>query len=326
MAATRSGAFATLVALATVACCARAQQAAVPGASAADNLDVVTVTGERSGPRLWQLRRGDAQLWILGALSPLPKDITWRSSEVERVVTGVTSVVIGKPLEIGFARALWIFLTHHELLVVPGGRRLRDVLPQPLYARFAAQRALYTHDAEKWERFRPALAAAFLEETAFRQAGLSTRLDMGAAVRQLAEKHDVRVDEVATAGVRDLLETLKTVPPATENKCLAAALSTIETGLPRLLQRASAWSRGDIAGMQRLPDSDEDLECRAALTSDAGSADLLGRIRREWLEALDSHVRGHSVTLAVVHFDLLVEKDGLLEQLQAQGYTLVDSP
>jgi len=27
-----------------------------------------------------------------------------------------------------------------------------------------------------------------------------------------------------------------------------------------------------------------------------------------------------------VHFDLLVEKDGLLEQLQAQGYTLVDSP
>ena len=144
--------------------------------------------------------------------------------------------------------------------------------------------------------------------------------------RRYAEKHDVRVDEVATAGVRDLLETLKTVPPATENKCLAAALSTIETGLPRLLQRASAWSRGDIAGMQRLPDSDEDLECRAALTSDAGSADLLGRIRREWLEALDSHVRGHSVTLAVVHFDLLVEKDGLLEQLQAQGYTLVDSP
>ncbi len=317
---------ATLVALATIACCVRAQPATTPDTAGAQYLDEVVVTGERSGPRLWQLRRGDAQLWILGALSPLPKDITWRSSEVEQVIAGATSVVLGKPLEIGFARALWIFLTHHDLLVVPGGRRLHDVLPAPLYARFAAQRAKYSRDPDKWERFRPALAAAFLEETAFHQAGLSTRLDQGAVVRQLAEKHDVRVDEVATAGVRDLLDTLKTVPAATENKCLAAALSTLETGLPRLLQRAAAWSRGDISGVQRLPDSAEDLECRAALTSDAGSADLLGRIRREWLEALGSHVRGHTVTLAVVHFDLLIDKDGLLDQLQARGYTLVESP
>jgi uncharacterized protein YbaP (TraB family) len=326
VAATRLRIVATLVALATAVCFARAQPAAAPDAAETGNLDAVIVTGERAGPRLWQLRRGDAQLWILGALSPLPKDITWRSSEVERVVTTATSVVIGKPLEIGFARALWIFLMHHDLLVVPDGRRLHDVLPPPLYARFAAQRANYTHDPDKWERYRPALAAAFLEETAFRQAGLSTRLDMGAAVRQLADKHDVRVDEVATAGVRDLLDTLKTVPPATENKCLAAALSTIETGLPRLVQRARAWSRGDISGMQGLPDSAEDLECRAALTSDAGSADLLGRIRREWLEALDAHVRGRTVTLAVVHFDLLLDKGGLLDQLQARGYTLVDAP
>ena len=316
----------TLAALACIAGAAGGQAAPPVSGDVPVSLDEVTVTGERAGPGLWHLRRGDAQLWILGALSPLPKNITWKSTEVERVVATANAVVIGKPLEVGIVRAMWIFLTHRDLLVVPGGRRLRDVLPPELYSRFAAQRAHYTHDADKWERYRPALAAAFLEETALHEAGLSSRLDMAQEVRRIAERHDVRVDEVATAGVRDLLGTLKTVPAATENKCLAAALSTVETGLPRLTERASAWSRGDVAAMQRLPDSAEDLECRAALISDAGSADLLARISREWLDAIDEHMRGSSVTLAVVHFDLLLEKDGLLDRLRARGYTVVDSP
>ena len=315
-----------LAALAGLAGAAQAQPVQPAAGAAPASLDELVVTGERTGPGLWHLRHGDAELWILGALSPLPKDITWKSAEVERVIAKSGAVVIGKPLELGIVRAMWIFLTHRDLLVVPGGQRLHDVLPPPLYERFSVQRARYTHDEDKWERYRPALAAAFLEETALHAAGLSSRLDMAREVRRIAERHDVRVDEVATAGVRDLLSTLKTVPPATENKCLAAALSTIESGLPRLTERAAAWARGDVATMQRLPDSAEDLECRAALTSDAGSADLLARIRRGWLEAIDGHVRGSSVTLAVVHFDLLLEKGGLLDELRARGYTVVDAP
>jgi hypothetical protein len=35
-------------------------------------------------------------------------------------------------------------------LLVGGGKRLRDVLPADLHARFAVQRAKYTDDAKKW--------------------------------------------------------------------------------------------------------------------------------------------------------------------------------
>ena len=314
--------------MAVIAAVLLAMALAAPPArcAAPDALDEVVVTGERSGPGLWHLRHGDAQLWILGSLSPLPKGITWRSAEVERVITTAQAIVVGKPLDLGFTRALWIFLMHHDLLVVSGGRRLRDLLPPELYQRFATQRAKYTHDQSKWERFRPILAAAFLEETAFHDTGLSTRLDIGAAVRTLAKKHDVRLDEVSIARVGDLLDALKTVPVATENKCLGAALSTIEVGLPRLVKRANAWALGDIGGMQRLPDSVEDLECRAALTSDPGSADLIGRIKRAWLAAIDEHMLANTATLAVVNLDLLLEKGGLLDELQARGYTVVGTP
>jgi hypothetical protein len=314
-----------LLALVIVGLLPASQGGAQAGSPPPDVLDEIIVTGERSGPGLWHVRRGDAQLWILGALAPLPKGITWRSHQVEQVMLTTDVVLVTKPLEIGFARALWIFLTHHDLLVVSGGRRIRDVLPPDLYHRFATQRARFTTDDGKWERFRPILAAVFLEEAAFRQAGLSTRIDLGAAVRTIANKHDVRVKEVTIAGVRDLLDTLKTVPVATENKCMAAALSTIEIGLPRLVERANAWTRGDIDAMQRLPDSPEDLGCRAALISDSGSADLLAQMQHAWLAAIDAHMHGKEVVLAVVNMDLLLEHGGLLDSLQARGYS-VEAP
>lgn len=298
-----------------------AQEAGAPP----DQLDEIVVTGERSGPGLWHVHRGDAQLWILGALAPLPKGITWRSRQVEQVISTANVVLVTKPLGVGIARALWIFLTHHDLLVVPDGRKLKDVLPPDLYQRFATQRAHYNSDNAKWERFRPIIAAVFLEETAFRQAGLSTRIDLGASVRNIAGNHHVEVEEVKIAGVRDLLDTLKTVPVATENKCMAAAVSTIEIGLPRLVDRASAWTRGDIEAMQRLPDSAEDLGCHAALVSDSGSADLLAQMQNAWLEAIDGHMHGKEVVLAVVNMDLLLEHGGLLDSLRAKGYT-VEAP
>jgi uncharacterized protein YbaP (TraB family) len=287
-----------------------------------DVLDEIVVNGERSGPEMWHVRRGDAQLWILGSLAPLPKGITWRSRQAEQVMLSANVVLLTKPLEIGFARAMWIFLTHHDLLTVNGGRKLKDVLPPDLYQRFATQRAKYTSDRAKWERFRPIIAAAFLEETALRQAGLSSRIDLGAAVRSLADKHNIAVDEVKIAGVRDLLDTLKTVPAATENKCLAAALSTTETGLPRLAERASAWTRGDIDAMQHLPDSAEDIGCHAALVSDTGSADLLAQIQQAWLKAIDERMHDKQVVLAVVNIDLLLEHGGLLDTLRARGYSI----
>ena len=201
-------------------------------------LDDLVVTGERTGPGMWHVHHGDAQVWILGSMSPLPKGITWRATQVDKVLGGTSQVLVQKPFEIGIARILWLLITERSVLMVRGGKRLKDVLPAELHARFAAQRAKYTQDPEKWERFRPLIAAAFLQQAAFHQVGLSTRLDLGAAVRTLAKNHHVRVEEIKIAGVGDVMDALKTLPPATENACVDASLVTVERDLPRLLERA----------------------------------------------------------------------------------------
>jgi uncharacterized protein YbaP (TraB family) len=157
-------------------------------------MDDMVVTGERPGPGLWHVHRGTAQLWILGSMSPLPKGITWRSKQVEQLLDGTHQVLVQKPFEIGIARVLWLLITERSVLMLTGGRRLKDVLPPELHDRFAVQRAKYTNDPNKWERFRPLIAAAFLQQAAFHQVGLSTRVDLGAAMRSLAKKHHVQVE------------------------------------------------------------------------------------------------------------------------------------
>lgn len=285
-------------------------------------LEEVTVAGERTGPGMWHVRHGSANLWILGSMTPLPKGITWRSKQFEQLLATTQQVVIPKPFEIGIVRILWLLITQRDVLMVRGGKRLKDVMPAELYARFAAQRLKYTSDAGKWEHYRPIVAAAFLQQAAFHQVGLSTRLDLGAAVRKLAEKKGVRVEELKIAGVRDFLDALKDMPRATENSCVAASLVTVEKDLPRLVERAQAWAGGNIERIAKLHEPPEVDDCRAALEEGAGANELVNLVRRTWLENMEKHLRGQEVTVAVVNLDMLLEKGGLLDELRAKGYEI----
>jgi uncharacterized protein YbaP (TraB family) len=288
-------------------------------------LDEIVVTAERTGPGMWHVHRGDANVWILGSISPLPRDITWRSKQVESVLESTSQVLVQKPLEISVPRILWMLIADRKLLMVSGGKRLKDVLPPDLHARFAEQRAKVSDDKDKWERYRPIIATAFLQQAAFHQVNLSMRLDLGAALRALAKKHGVRVEEVKVAGASDMLEALKTMPATTERICVEASLRTIETGLPRLVERAQAWASGNVERIENMPELKEVNACRNALDAGKGALDVIGRIRQTWMENIERYLRSAGTTIAVVNLDLLLERGGLLDQLRAKGYE-IDAP
>ena len=236
---------------------------------------------------MWRVHHGAANVWILGSISPLPRDITWRAKQVETVLESTSQVLVQKPLEISIPRILWMLIADRKFLMVGGGKRLKDVLPPELHARFAQQRRKVTDDADKWERYRPIIAVAFLQRDAFHQVNLSMRLDLGAALRALAKKHGVRVEEIKVAGVSDMLRSLKTMPAATERTCVEASLSTVESGLPRLVDRAQAWAVGNVDRIENLPELKEVDACRTALDAGKGALDVIGRIRQTWMENIE---------------------------------------
>jgi uncharacterized protein YbaP (TraB family) len=288
-------------------------------------LEELVVTGERPGPGMWHVHRGAANVWILGSISPLPRDITWRAAQVEEVMQRTSQVLVQKPIELSIPRVLWMLIADRKYLMVGSGKRLKDVMPPDLHARFAVQRDQVTDDADKWEHYRPIIATAFLQQAAFHKVNLSMRLDLGAALRKLAEKHGVRIEEVKVAGAGDMLEALKSMPAATERICVEASLHTIESGLPRLMQRAQAWADGNVERIENLPELKEVDACRNALDAGKGASDVIGRIRDTWLLNIEKYLRADGTTIAVINLDLLLERGGLLDQLRAKGYE-VDAP
>jgi uncharacterized protein YbaP (TraB family) len=312
---------ATLLAILLTGTCAAARGAGQTPAP----LEEIVVTAERTGPGMWHVHRGAASVWLLGSISPLPRDITWRSKQVESVLESTSQVLVQKPLEISVPRILWMLIADRKLLMVGGGKKLKDVLPPDLHARFAAQRSQVGENSDKWERYRPIIAAAFLQQAAFHQVNLSMRLDLGAALRVLAKKHGVRIEEIKVAGVSDMLEALKTMPAKTELTCVEASLSTVESGLPRLVERAQAWASGNVERIANMPELKEVDACRNALDDGKGAVDVIGRIRQTWLDSVEKYLRSAGTTIAVVNLDLLLERGGLLDQLQAKGYE-IDAP
>jgi len=288
-------------------------------------LDEIVVTAERAGPGMWHVHRGAANVWILGSISPLPRDITWRSKQVESVLESTSQVLVQKPIEISIPRILWMLIADRKVLMVGGGKKLKDVLPPELHARFAVQRSKVTDDKDKWERYRPIIGVAFLQQAAFHQVNLSMRLDLGAALRNLAKKHGVRIEEIKVAGVSDMLEALKTMPAATERICVEASLGTVESGLPRLVDRAQAWASGNVERLESTPELKEVDACRNALDAGKGAFDVIGRIRQTWLDNIEKYLRSPGTTIAVVNLDMLLERGGLLDRLRAKGYE-IDAP
>ena len=306
----------TLICVGVVPVCKAAEDPA-PAA-----MDEIVVTGERAGPGMWHIRHDGADVWLLGSLSPLPRGITWHSRQVERVLATASQVLVQKPFEISIPRILWVLLTERSLVLETHGRRLKDVLPPELHERFSALRRKYSDDPEKWEHYRPIIAAALLQQAAFHQVGLSMRMDLGAALRVLAKDAHVRVEEVKIAAVGDMLDTLKTMPPATENLCVDASLVTIETALPRLIARAQAWADGNLERLQSLPVPREVDACRDALEGGRGALDIIALMRRSWLGSIEKSLQGSGTTIAVVNLDLLLDPGGLLDELRAAGYEI----
>jgi len=288
-------------------------------APAAPSGDEITVTAARLGPRVWQVQGEHSRLWILGTVSPLRIGATWRAGEVKRLLGTADALLAAKPLEISLPRVLWILIAQRDLVMNSRGAKLEDLLAPELYARFSALRAQVGGGGAKWERYRPIIAGALLEDAAMQKNGLSERLDVSLAVRRLARESHLRIDEVKIPGAPDLLSALKTLAPESESRCLAAMLDTVDNGMRLLAERADAWSSGDIERLQALPQATEAI-CGAAFGADDRAAALLAQIHRRWLESLEAHLQGQGTALAVVDVDLLLGQRGLLAALRADGY------
>jgi uncharacterized protein YbaP (TraB family) len=315
---------------------APAQPTAAPSNGEIRDFDTLVVTGEQPGPGLWKVMRGGHVLWILGTLSPLPKDMTWLSRQVEATIAESQEVIappsVSFGTELGVMRTMMLIPTALKARKNPDGKTLQDVVPADLYARWTTLKARYIGRDGGVEKWRPIFAAQELYEAAIKQSGMSLKGVVQPVVDKAAKQHDVPITEArVTLKIDDPKATLKEFSASAldDRECFAKTLSRIESDLESMRARGNAWAIGDIPTLRTLPQGDQYRTCLEALAATGVAkrlnlGDLRQRVTAQWLERAEDAIAKNNSTFATLPVADLLETGGLLDKLRAAGYTVED--
>ena len=298
------------------------------------NLAPMVVKGVQPGPGLWKVSRDGHVMWVLGLVAPLPRDMEWRSTDVEQAIAA-SSAVLQTPMwsvhsDVGVLKGLTLVPAALRARRNPDGAELRDVLPADLYRRWQVQKDRYLGWELGIDRWRPMFAAEKLERKAMERL----RLD-GRVVGPVIEAATARVGlEQTPVEIRTTLEAprelLKQFNRAEidDVACLARTVSRLENDVPMLAARANAWAIGDLDALRRLPHDSLRWSCLSQLLeSDLGRtlgyADMETRMRDAWLAAAQKTLAEHSVSFAVLPMGQVLADDGYLAALERRGFMVL---
>jgi len=291
--------------------------------ASADAPDELTVTGRYPGPPLWKVSSGTHELWIFGTLSVIPKDITWGSVIVERVIARADEMLLPPGVDAAARnpfRYVSLFFRARKLTRNEDGGPLKDVLPADLYARYATIRDRYD-GPRSLEHERPAVVAARLYARAIDASGLTFGGKLESSIERLArDAHVKRTDTEVRADPGDLLDAAQTLSRQAEIDCFATVLASIENDLPGIAARGRAWAVGDIEALRRFDYPDIEGECLSFAGTSEGLRSTLRQAEDSWLDAAQRSLAANATTFAALSVGELLRPDGPLARLRDMGY------
>ena len=311
--------------------------AALPSASVSETvLDEVLVTGEQAGPGLWKVTRpsadGDHVLWILGRYGPLPKDLKWRSRELESAIAGSEELLAEPEVnpDVGVFSGIALLPSLIGLRHNPDDRSLQDVVPAELYQRWLPLKSRYIGKDDKVERWRPLFAAGELYREAIDDAGLERSTAVWTSVRKLARRHDLRITtpevEVKVEQARSAVKQFKR-EPLDDVDCFAKTIELLESDLDLMRERANAWATGDVEALRRSWPRALGSACigaimGAGIVQERGYGDMLERVKGAWLAEAERALRENRSTVAVLWLSQVLDADGYVAALRDKGYAV----
>lgn len=308
----------------------------LPARQDATPLEEVLVTGEQPGPGLWKVTRpGDPDgnvLWLLGNYSPLPKKMSWRSTEVERVLASSQALVA--PVSVSASAGPLGGITLLPSLIGvrdnPGDKRLQDVVPADLYARWLPLKERYLGRDEGVERWRPIFAAQELYQAALKDRALVPYDGVWPAVKKLARKARVPIIEpeieLKVEKARSSIKEFKSTP-LDDVECFGRTLQRLESDLEVMRERANAWAVGDIPRLKKLAPVERASACigvvlESSFVQERGYGDVLVRAQNAWVSAAEQALATHRSSVAVIALSEILKPDGYVAALREKGYVI----
>jgi uncharacterized protein YbaP (TraB family) len=282
-------------------------------------VEEVLVTGEHPGPGLWKVSNGENALWILGTHSPLPQRLIWRSQDVEFAISEAQQVLGNYSAS---------FTTRGGNPLAMKGKSLRRLLSRRDYARWRSLKKKYIGSNDDIETALPVTVALVLRSNAFAQRGLTNADSVLLELQRLATAYQVPV-----TNDHQVTKVIDGVPTdaAAERKgveFLVSTMNNLESDLKTARLRANAWAIGDVEALRQQAALDTTTAQLYASSwpylDDADLAALTRETDARWLNAADKALRGNRTTVATLPIFMLLRPDGLLAELRARGFEVIE--
>jgi hypothetical protein len=304
----------------------------------------IIVTGRLPGPPLWKVSKGEHVLWIFPHLSPIPKDMIWVSDRVERVIAE-SQEYIGTPhIEADTSPLLlanpinWVrgYRLMKRLQRNSDGSSLEESLSPDVYARYAALRAKYFPDEDKFEDMRPLLVGGQMTGMIQEQEGL---VDGGEILDQIMkfarrnrgmERTNVYVEIDLNGSFGELADRAETMMESfsreQEAACFEQQVRHMEEDLANMKSRANTWAQGYVDEFRNIPLVGEESNACVQLALGSSEQEMLVdgtiRLRQVWLDAVEKALEENTSTFAVLEINELLRPGGYLKELRERGYEI----
>lgn len=277
------------------------------------------VIGHYPGPPQWTVHRGDAQVVVLGAVSPLPHSLEWNTHRFDRALDAARLVILPPDGRVGMLDGAYILL-HQGDLKLAHGQTLWDRLTPDERRRFDSLRADARTDAKRYEHLKPAVAGATLDADFEKAAGLSSAKP-GSSVKRMAEARQIRIQREGLPVV-SLFRALVRMDDAGSKACFEAFLADAELQRSRGRAIADAWAGGDLERVKAeyLPSAAD--QCIAGAP---GFQSFIEKLTRDAQAQIDAALAKGGKTVAVIDLRVLLRANGVLDRLKAEG-AVVDVP
>ncbi|QUL39454.1 TraB/GumN family protein [Erythrobacter sp. JK5] len=262
---------------------------------------------------MWTIDTPTGTIVLVGEIRAVPKSTPWQPDRLEEATAEAQGVIVRAQPKFSPGDVFRLIFRGGRFTRLPEKTVAADYLDEAQRARLAALEEQYDQDYDR---------GSFLM-TAFDL--LARRLDFDddttddatEVVRKAADRADVPITRPERFRGEDLLDNLADADPASHIPCLEAAMDATEAGQGIIAQRGEDWRKFDVPAVMGNP-----LEI-ALGTCWPWADDALGEeIRAQWVGMIEGAVATEGVTLAVVPLRVLAEPDGVLDQLEARGFTI----
>jgi len=295
--------------------------ASPPGAPVQDwtNIEVVVVTPDHPGPAMWHIVKGQAEVWIIPTVSPVPRDMTWDSTEIQSLLKGAKGVILPPRASLGLFEGMWFWITGGlDVLKQPDGVKLESTLPAPLKTRFVAAYTRFGQSSDRYEDWLGGVAALRLEGDYYKFANFAPNAPER-TIRSLASRAGVNTHVPATYAAMDVIKDVPKMSAAAHLNCLNWALEDIDVFSAHAVAAAQAWAKGDVAGMKAHYSETRLDDC---LSQNGAYLRLRETANKDMTNAILTVLNRPGVTLAVMPMGFFLRKGGVLERLEAAGVTV----